>query len=389
MRRKICFLTGSRAEYGLLKPLMKTVEQDKNLELQIIALAMHMSNEFGLTYKKIEDDGFKIDEKITMLISSDESEAIAASMGVEMISLAKSFTRIKPDILVFLGDRFELLAAASTALVMNIPMAHLAGGEVTEGAFDDSIRNALTKMAHLHFPFAEQYKNRIIQMGENPEMVFNYGSTSVDNFKEIKLLDRKSLEKNLGMQLKPKNFVITFHPVTREQDSIQQFQNLLSALDQVKKEFDDVGYVFTMANADPAGREINAMIENYCNDKTQASYVENLGVERYFSLLAQSCGMIGNSSSGITEGPLLKIGSLNIGNRQKGRLKAASVMDCSSDTKAIIDGIKKILSEDFQKSLAAIQSPFDYGGAAYPIKEKLKNISLQNIIQKKFFDIKS
>ena len=382
--RKVCVVSGTRAEYGLLFWLMKEIESDSELELQLIVTGMHLSPEFGLTYKTIEKD-FKIDKKIEMLLSSDTAIGISKSMGLAQISFAEAYDELQPDILVVLGDRYEIFSAVSAAMISRIPIAHLHGGETTEGAFDESIRHSITKMSHLHFTAAEQYKNRVIQLGENPSKVFNVGGLGIDNIKKLKLLSKEEFEVSIDFKLNKKNILITFHSVTLENSTAsKQFQNLLDAVDLLK----DTNIIFTKANSDTDGRIVNTMIDEYVkNNKDKSVCFSSLGQLRYLSALQYVDAMVGNSSSGLAEAPSFKIGTINIGDRQKGRIMADSIIDCDSDIKSIQDGFKKLYSDEFDKLLVDVSNPYGDGGASKKIKEIIKKVSLDEILKKSFYNI--
>jgi len=384
-RRKICVVTGTRAEYGLLYWLMKEIEEDNDLELQLIVTGMHLSPEFGLTYKEIEKE-FKIDKKIEILLSSDTSIGISKSMGLAQISFAEAYDELKPDILVVLGDRYEIFSAVSSAMIANIPIAHLHGGETTEGAFDESIRHSISKMSHLHFTATDEYKNRVIQLGEHPSRVFNVGGLGIDNIKKLKLLSKDEFEKSIDFKLNKKNILITFHPVTLENSTAkEQFQVLLDVVD----ELEDTNIIFTKANSDTDGRIINSMIDEYVVQNSHKSVgFTSLGQLRYLSALQYVDAMIGNSSSGLAEAPSFKIGTINIGDRQKGRIMADSVIDCDSDFNAIKNSFTRLYSEEFRKELIDSENPYGMGGASLEIKNILKNVDLENILKKQFYDLK-
>lgn len=384
-KRKICVVTGTRAEYGLLFWLMKEIKGDPDLELQLIVTGMHLSPEFGLTYKAIEEDGFIINEKVEMLLSSDTPVGIAKSIGLATIGFADALDRLQPDILVILGDRYEILAAAQAALVAKIPVAHLHGGEVTEGVIDEAIRHSVTKMSHFHFVAAEPYRQRIIQLGESPERVLNFGTPALDNIKKLNLLNRKELEESIGFRLGKLNFLVTYHPVTlSDKGSEQPVNALLKALDN----FPDAKIIFTKPNSDTGGRIIINLIDDYVAKRShRAAAYTSLGQLRYLSAIKHVDVVMGNSSSGLIEAPAFKKPTVNLGDRQLGRLKAASVIDCKEDTESIVAAIKKALSPDFQYSLSKVVSPYGNGNASYKIKEYLKNVNLDGIIQKKFFDL--
>lgn len=385
MKRKICIVTGTRAEYGLFYWLLKGIESDPDLQLQIVATGMHLSPEFGLTYKLIEKDGFKISKKIEMLLSSDSSTGISKSMGLGIISLAEAFEELIPDIVVLLGDRFETFAAAIAATVARIPIAHLHGGEITIGAVDEAFRHSITKMSHLHFTATEEYRSRVIQLGEDPLRVFNVGGLGMDNVKKLKLMCRKDFEDSICFKLGSHNFMVTFHPVTLEHATAgEQFQNLLCALD----ELEDTRLVFTKPNADTGGRIIIKMIDEYIhNNSHKAIAFVSLGQLRYLSAMQFMDGVVGNSSSGLVEAPTFKIGTINIGDRQGGRIKADSVIDCNPTKDSILKAIKKLYSEEFQERLKYTQNPYGEGGAAKKIKKVLKEKKLADILKKQFYDI--
>ncbi len=383
-KRKICVVTGTRAEYGLLYWLMKEIQADEDLELQIIATGAHLSPEFGLTYKVIEADGFEINEKVEMLLSSDTPVGIAKSIGLATIGFADTFQRLKPDILVLLGDRFEILAAAQAAMVARIPIAHLHGGELTEGLIDEAIRHSVTKMAHLHFVANEIYRQRVIQLGEQPNRVFNYGAPGLDNINRLKLLDKKELEIALDFKLNPLVFLVTYHSVTLYDNSEHSILHLLRALDQ----FPDASIIFTKPNADTDGRILIEMMDEYVeNHSDRVRAFTSLGQTLYLSAIKNADVVIGNSSSGLIEVPAFKKATVNIGDRQKGRLKASSVIDCEENEMHITEAIYKALSPEFQDSLCNVYSPYGEGNASRRIKEQLKAVNLDRITIKEFYDL--
>lgn len=383
-KRKICIFTGTRAEYGLLKPLMEEIKNDPDLELKIIASGMHLSPEFGLTYKEIEKDGFEINEKVEMLLSSDTTVGISKSIGLGIIGYADVLERLKPDINVVLGDRFEALAFAIASYICRIITAHLFGGEATFGSIDEGIRHSITKFSYLHFTSTEDYRKRVIQLGEHPDRVLNIGAIGLDNIKRLKLLTREEFEKSINRKLKKKNLLITFHPVTLEKNtSEEQFKELIKALD----ELDDTLLIFTKANADTEGRIINKMI-----DKSTKNYPEksiaftSMGQLLYLSAMQFVDAVVGNSSSGIIEAPSFKIGTINIGDRQKGRIKAKSVIDCGANYQNIKRAIEVLYSSEFQEILKNVVNPYGDGNAAPRIKNILKNADLSNI-KKDFYNL--
>ena len=384
-KRKICIVTGTRAEYGLLYWLIKEIQDDPDLEIQIVATGMHLSPEFGLTYKKIEEDGFRINEKVEMLLSSDTPNGLAKSIGLGVIGFADALERLKPDILVVPADRFEIFAAAQAAMTLRIPMAHIYGGETTEGAIDEAIRHAITKMAHLHFTAAEQYRRRVIQLGEDPNHVLNFGAPGLDNLKKLKLLNRKSLENAINFNLGKISFLITYHPATLSDVLPEKsFEELLKAIDH----FPDSKIIFTKANADSAGRKINKMLDNYVEKNSHRAIVfTSMGQLLYLSAMKKVDIVIGNSSSGLLEAPTLKKPVVNIGNRQQGRLRAESIIDCEEKAEAIIESINRGLSTAFKNIVKNTVNPYGQGVASFQIKEYLKKVSLKNILVKKFYDM--
>jgi GDP/UDP-N,N'-diacetylbacillosamine 2-epimerase (hydrolysing) len=383
--KRICVVTGTRAEYGLLYWLMKEIEADSELQLHLIVTGMHLSPEFGLTYKEIEKE-FKIDKRIEILVSSDTSIGISKSMGLAQISFAESYEELKPDILIVLGDRYEIFSAVSAAMIGRIPIAHLHGGETTEGAFDESIRHSITKMSHLHFTATEEYKNRVIQLGESPDRVFNVGGMGIENIKRLKLLSKEEFEKSIDFKLNKKNILVTFHPVTLENSTAEeQFQELLDAIDQLE----DTNIIFTKANSDTNGRVINKMINKYVakNSKKSVGFT-SLGQLRYLSALKFVDAMVGNSSSGLAETPSFKIATLNIGDRQKGRIKATSVIDCKPIQVSITEAFERLYSKEFQEKLKTVQNPYGDGCASEKIIEVIKKTDLETILKKSFYNLK-
>jgi UDP-hydrolysing UDP-N-acetyl-D-glucosamine 2-epimerase len=383
--RKICVVTGSRAEYGLLYWLMKEIQADPELELQLIVTGMHLSPEFGMTYKVIEEDGFVIDAKVEMLLSSDTAVGIAKSIGVGVIGFADVIAKLQPDIMVVLGDRFEILSAVQSAMVMNVPVAHISGGEITEGAIDDSIRHAITKMSHYHFVAAEIYRHRVIQMGELPDRVINCGDPGLDNFRRLKLLSLEELEETLDFRLGRPLFLVTYHPVTvGDVDSEKVMEGLLYALDH----YPEAKIIMTKPNADTGGRVISQVIEDYSRRHPGRVYLSaSLGQLRYLSAMKHCDVVIGNSSSGIVEAPAIKKPTVNIGNRQQGRLKARSVIDCGGNGDAIVAAINKALSDEFKQALLDTKSLYGDCNASSQIKNFLKRVDNNKNTGKKFFDI--
>ena len=384
MRRKICIITGSRAEYGLLKPLLDEIKSDPDLSLQLIVTGMHLSPEFGLTFSEIEKDGFRIDNKIEILLSSDTATGTLKSMGLALMGFGEAYERLRPDIIVVLGDRFEIFSAAASALVSKIPVAHIHGGELTQGAFDDAFRHSITKMSHLHFTSTEEYRKRVIQLGEAPERVFNLGAIGLDNVKRLKLLSKKELENKLKFKFAKRNLLVTFHPVTLEKTIEKQFKNLLTVLNELK----DTKIIFTKTNADPGGMTINRLIDEYTlkNPRKAVSFV-SMGQLNYLSTMQFVDAVMGNSSSGVVEAPSFKIGTINIGDRQEGRIKAESIIDCESTKESIKKALQKLYSSNFQEKLKNIVNPYGDGNTARRIVKVLKAYDIRNILKKTFYDI--
>lgn len=383
--RKICVFTGTRAEYGLLKPVMEKIQHDTSLALQIVASGTHLSSEFGLTYRDIEQDGFVIDEKVEILLSSDSAAGICKATGLGLIGFGESLARLKPDLIVILGDRFEALSMASAATFSGIPIAHIYGGETTYGAFDEVLRHAITKMGHLHFTSTEAYKKRVIQLGEHPGRVFNVGSLGVENIRSLKLLSRSKLEKAIHFSLGKAAVLVTFHPVTLEKKTAQkQFQHLLAALDQ----FSSLKIIFTKANADTDGRVINKMIDEYVgqNPKRACAFT-SMGQLRYLSAMKHVQAVIGNSSSGIIEAPSLRVPTVNVGDRQKGRIRAKSVIDCKPTQKSITEGLRKAMSSDFRRKTLKTVNPYEKIKTAQKIVQTIKEYNLNKILKKEFYDL--
>lgn len=382
MKRKICVVTGSRADYGLLRWLMQEIKEDLDLELQILATGMHLSETFGLTYKEIESDGFKINEKITVLNGDDSGLSLAKSISLGVSGCAEAFERLKPDLIIVLGDRFEIFAATTAALVSTIPVAHLHGGEVTVGAFDESFRHSITKMSHIHFVSAEEYKKRVIQLGENPELVFNVGGLGVDAISKINLMTKEEFENKRGVSFSKRNLLITFHPVTLEDGSAEkQMNELLSAL----SELNETTLIFTLPNADTGGLAIISKIEKFVEDHSNAYSFKSLGQVDYFSCINLVDGVIGNSSSGLTEVPSFRKGTINIGDRQKGRLLATSVIASKPFKNDIKSALNILYSASFQEELRTSKNPYGEAGSSKKIYKIIKKIDLEEIQKKEFF----
>lgn len=381
--RKICVFTGTRADYGLLQPLMRGITQTPGLELQVIASGTHLSPEFGNTYLEIEKDGFQIDAKVEILLSSDTSVGIAKSTGLGLINYSETLSRLQPDLVVILGDRFEAFAMAASATICKIPVAHLHGGELSCGAIDEAFRHAITKMSHLHFTSTEAYRQRVIQLGEAPERVFNVGALGVENIKSLTLLDREALKKAINFHLGEAILLVTFHPVTLENNTAgKQFQEVLLAL----KEFPQFKIIFTKANADMDGRVINQMIDTFVeqNPDRTCSFT-SMGQLRYLSTMRLATVVVGNSSSGIIEAPSLKVPTINIGDRQKGRIKAPSIIDCQPTKKAITESLELAISPSFQETAQKVCNPYEKKGTTAAILQKLKEYDLNSILKKEFY----
>lgn len=384
---KLCVVTGSRAEYGLFFPLMTAIRKQRGLQLQIIATGMHLSPEFGLTFQQIEKDGFSIDEKVEMLLSADTDTGTIKSVGVGLIGLADSFQRLRPDWVILLGDRFETFAAASAAHLLKIPIAHLHGGELTEGATDDAMRHAISKMSYLHFTSTEAYRRRVIQLGEHPKRVFNAGAIGLDNIQGLKLYSKSKLEKELDFSINEKTILVTFHPVTLENNTAtQQFGALLHALDKNP----DLRIVFTLPNADANGRAIIKMIEAYTNvNPGRTKAFPSLGQLRYLSALQYVAAVVGNSSSGIVEVPSFKIPTVNIGDRQTGRIKAASVIDAKPTAKSILQALQQAFSPSFVSKCRKTANPYFKKEVAAGILKTIIQTGRISSIKKPFYDLPS
>jgi len=385
--RKIAVITGTRAEYGLLFWIIKGIYQDPALELQLIVTCMHLSPEFGLTVKEIEKDGFPVAERVEMLLSSDTETAIATSMGLGMIGFAKAYEHLRPDVLVVLGDRFEIHAAVSASIPFRIPVAHIHGGEGTEGAMDELFRHAITKMSHLHFTATGKYRNRVIQMGELPGCVFCYGAPGIDNIYKLDLINKERLCIELGISEDKKIGIITYHPVTLEKNlANSQISELLEAV----KEFEEIYWVFTLPNADIEGRGVTEKINNFVSEFPKKGKVFiSLGQLRYLSLLKSASLMLGNSSSGLIEAPSFELPVVNIGDRQRGRIRGKNVIDIPEcKRELIINSIHKALSANFRNSLKGMKNPYGEGNASEKIVKILKTISLgEGLIKKTFYEI--
>ncbi|MDD5530156.1 MAG: UDP-N-acetylglucosamine 2-epimerase [bacterium] len=386
MKKKICVITGTRAEYGLFYPLLKNIQTNKKFELQIAVTGMHLSPEFGLTYKDIEKDGFIINEKVEILLSSDTEVGITKSIGLGTIGFADAFYRLKPDLIILLGDRFEAFSAAVSAFITKIPIAHLHGGELTEGLIDEGIRHSITKMSYLHFTSTEEYRKRVIQLGESPDRVFNVGAIGIDNIKDMNLLSKNGLEKELNFKFDEKTILVTFHPVTLEKNTADaQFKELLKALDYFKK----LKIIFTKPNADTSGRIIIKLIDEYVknNVKKSISFV-SMGQLKYLSTVKYVDAVLGNSSSGIIEVPTFGKPTVNIGDRQKGRIKAKSIIDCRPEKSDIIKALEKAFSSQFEEFCKTVKNPYGSGNTTGKILKIIENrIEGISNTKKAFYDI--
>jgi len=386
MSRTISVVTGSRAEYGLLQGVIQSIEKSRLLSLQLIVTGMHLSPDFGLTYKEIESDGHTIDYKVDSFVGSDTAFEITKSIGKGLSGFAEVWSTTKPDVVLMLGDRYEILPAAIAAIIAGIPVAHLHGGETSEGAFDESIRHAITKLAHLHFVAAESYRNRVLQMGEQPDRVHLVGGLGVDRIKSLKLMGRRELESQLGQEFLERNLLVTFHPVTLEIDQAEnQLNELLKSMAKLKNTL----LIFTLANADTKGSTLNKIINRFVEEHSNMLVFPSLGQLRYLSCLQFVDAVVGNSSSGLAEVPTFRKGTINVGDRQRGRLRADSVIDCAPTSSAIDAAIEQLYSDEFQNNLMSVTNPYGEGGAREKIIEVLENVSIEGLSMKRFYDIAS
>ncbi|EJL74899.1 UDP-N-acetylglucosamine 2-epimerase [Chryseobacterium populi] len=382
--KKLCAVTATRAEYGLLKPLMNAINAHQEFELQLLVTGAHLSPEFGNTYTLIEQEGFYINKKVEMLLSADTGSSIVKSMGLGMIGYADAFSRLNPDAIIILGDRYEMLAVASSASAMKIPIIHLHGGEITEGAYDDSFRHAITKLSHLHFASTESHRERIIQLGEQPQNVFNVGAIGIDNIVNLPLLSKEALEQDLGIRFAKYNYQVTFHPETlADLSAEEQFKVLLQAIKNQKESF----FVFTKSNADTNGRIINRMIDEFVTENPHiAKAFTSLGSLKFLSLLKHSNAIIGNSSSGIIEAPSLHTPTINIGDRQKGRMQAKTIINCVVDQLQIEEAIDRTQDEIFMQSIKNLQNPYGNGDTTNKIMKIIESTDFSKLLIKKFYD---
>jgi len=385
-RRKISVVTGSRAEYGLLKSLLEEIENSETFELNLIVTGSHLSKNFGETYKEIESDGFEINHKILILDDDTSKLGVSNAIAKSLKQFPEVLQEINPDYLVLLGDRFEIFSAALSALICNLKIAHIHGGETSEGAYDEALRHSITKMSHLHFTSTDQHKNRVIQLGERPESVFNVGALGVEAIKKIKLLSKQEIEKSIGIRLKKSNLLVTFHPETLEtkMTPAEQVGNLLNVLGDLD---DETTIIFTRSNADVGGLEINEEIEKFVSNKSNAVLHSSLGQQKYLSLLSLVDGMIGNSSSALIEAPSLNIAAINIGDRQKGRTRSKNIIDCQNNQNAIKKALKKLYNKEFQKKIKLSNNPYDGGKTSKKIIDILKRNLTKNALKKTFYDM--
>lgn len=385
MRKKVCFVTGTRAEYGLLLPLMKAIEAGNDYKLQLLVTGMHLSPEFGLTYKLIEADGLTIDAKVDMLLSSDTAVGISKSVGIGIIGYTDAFATLNPDYVVILGDRFEAFAAASAAYIAQLPIIHISGGETTEGATDEAFRHAITKMAYWHFTATETYRKRVIQLGEDPARVFNVGAIGIDNILKMPRFSKEELEESMSVDLSKPTILVTYHPVTLEKNtSHHQFQEIINAL----LHFEDLQVVITYPNADADGRVVIEMIQDIVKRYPGKFFAfQSLGQKRYLSLIPYVKAVVGNSSSGIVEIPSFHIPTVNIGDRQKGRIAAESVLHVNPNTADIIKGMKTAFSSEFIQKCKEIENPYGQGNTTEQMMEVFSGLTQIKSIQKKFYDL--
>lgn len=379
--RKICVITGTRAEYGLLSRLMRLIKQSHQTELQVIATNMHLSPRYGETYREIEKDGFTIDYKVPILGETDNQ---LDAMSRALVGIGSVLDKLNPDMVVLLGDRYEIMAAATVCMMKRIPIAHLHGGEITEGAYDDAIRHSVTKMSHLHFCSTEQYRKRIIQLGENPEQVFYVGALGVDNIHQLTLMSRQELTDSLGFEVNENTWIVTYHPVTLADSAKHDIEALLHALD----EHNDKTVIFTMPNSDNGGSIIADAIVAWVDKNSERAHAyKSLGIQRYLSVLKYCGACVGNSSSGILEAPSFHIPTLDIGSRQQGRIAADSVWHCGTSEEEILEGLHHIMSDEFKNIAQHTVNPYDKPGTAQAIFDIISTYPLEGIINKHFYDL--
>ena len=386
--RKICVVTGTRAEYGLLSRLMRMIKDSQETQLQLIVTNMHLSSKFGNTYKEIENDGFTIDRKVPIIDENSNNDSLSTVMEMSrgLKGYAEAYQELKPDLLLILGDRYEMLAAATAALIMRIPIAHISGGATSEGAFDDAIRHSITKMSQLHFTEAEDYRRRVIQLGEQPDRVFNVGALGVENIKKLPLMSKEEIEADIKFKIDKKTILVTYHPVTLGNHTVEQdITEFMNALSQRP----DIRVIFTMPNSDTGSRAIVDAINSFVakNQERSVAY-KSLGVLRYLSVMKEVGAVVGNSSSGLVEVPSFCIPTLNIGDRQKGRLAAESVLNCDTDCESILAGLDSVLSPEFSDTASHVLNPYDKEGTAQNIFDVISTYPLEELNQKHFFDIR-
>ena len=388
--RKICIYTSGRMDYGLLRGVMEEIAASEDFKLQVLASGMHLSQEFGKTVDEMVQDGFKPDETIEILLSSDTPIGICKAMGLAMIGYGEAIQRLQPDMILVLGDRFETFCIAATAQVCLVPVVHIHGGETTEGAIDEAFRHSITKMSHLHFVSCEAYRQRIIQLGELPKRVFNVGAIGIENIRKLPLFSKEELEEDIGFDLGDRYLLVTFHPVTLEQSTAEdQFKNLLKVLDQVMENSNDpIKIIFTMTNADTEGRIINHLIDDYVlGHPDKAIAFTAMGTLRYLSAMKHAVAVVGNSSSGIIEAPTFRVPTINIGDRQKGRVQAPSTINCEPEVSSILNGIETVLSPAYIAGLSGMTNPYERANTCSTIVGLLEKINLEGLIKKTFYDL--
>ena len=384
MQRKICVITSSRADYGLLRLILKGITTDSDLKLQLVTTGMHLSLKYGDSCQEILTDGFEIDMKIDTLVGDNDARGVSESIGLGVSKFAAALEELRPDLVLVLGDRFEIFAAVIAAHVALIPVAHIHGGELTEGAIDDAFRHSITKMSHLHFVSTQEYANRVIQLGEQPGSVFVTGGLGVDAISQLELLSKSELESILNFKFGEKNLLITLHPVTLELASAdKQINELLAALDKLP----DINYIFTSPNADPGSNHIGQAIEKFVATHENSSFFSSLGQLNYFSCIQFVDGVVGNSSSGILEIPTFRKGTINIGDRQRGRIQSSSVINCGLDRQEILNAIETLYSIGFSQQLLSISNPYGHVGASFKILNKIKDFSVKTNLSKAFYNL--
>ncbi|MDE2027160.1 MAG: UDP-N-acetylglucosamine 2-epimerase (hydrolyzing) [Candidatus Omnitrophica bacterium] len=387
MKKRICVFTGSRAEYGLLRPLISALKEDGAFEVRLLVSGMHTEKQYGLTHQEIIKDGIAIDAMVRIMTRDNSTNGVARAMGKGIVEFVRILSQWKPDLVVILGDRFETLAMAQSAMLARVAIAHIHGGEATYGAMDEAIRHAITKISHLHFTSTDEYRRRIIQLGEDPRRVFNVGALGIDNIHQLKLMSREEAQRQMGFCFKERNLLVTFHPVTLHPgQSRKQFQTLLNELDCLK----NTQLIFTKSNADMEGVEINGLIDKYVRShQDKAVAFASMGQVVYLSALKWIDAVVGNSSSGIIEAPSFKIGTINIGDRQDGRVRASSVIDCPATSAGIKRALRCLYSRGFQKKLPLVKNPYGREGAAQKIVAILRRQRPSGLLVKKFFNIKA